>query len=332
MDEILTARLSRGAALLAPMSGVTDAILRRIAHRFGAGLVVTEMVASDALTRREQEAILRSEGAGITPHVVQLAGCEPQSLAEAARIAEGAGAAVIDINMGCPAKRVVGGWAGSALMRDLDHAISLVEATVAAVTVPVTVKMRLGWDDATRNAAELARRAVAAGARMITVHGRTRRQFYKGRAEWAAIHAVSEAARAPVVANGDVASADDARACLAQSGAQAVMVGRAAIGRAWLPAAIQTALAGGGDLRRPDAQIRRDAAIEHYEGLLGLYGQSMGIRHARKHVAAYLDDACQGDPARRKRHASALTSENPAEVVAHLVEAFDGSPQQATAA
>ena len=197
--NVLAERLGRGAALLAPMSGITDAVFRGIAHRFGAAMVVTEMVASDALARREQEAVLRSEGAGIVPHVVQLAGCDTRLLAEAARLSEGAGASVIDINMGCPAKRVVGGWAGSALMRDLDHAVSIIDAVIAAVAIPVTVKMRLGWDDGTRNASVLAKRAVGAGARMITVHGRTRCQFYKGRADWKAIRDVVEAVPAPVV-------------------------------------------------------------------------------------------------------------------------------------
>ena len=166
------------------MSGVTDVVMRRIAHRWGAGLVVSEMVASDEFVRGSEESRLRAEGSGIAPHVVQLAGCDPHWIGEAARLAEANGARIVDINMGCPAKKVTGGWAGSALMRDLDHALSLVEAAVAAVTVPVTVKMRLGWDDASRNAPELARRAVAAGAAMITVHGRTRQQFYKGSADW----------------------------------------------------------------------------------------------------------------------------------------------------
>ena len=231
-------------ALLAPMSGVTDIVMRRIAARFGAGLVVSEMVASDEFVRGSEESRLRAEGAGISPHVVQLAGCDPHWLGEAARLAEANGAAIVDINMGCPAKKVTGGWAGSALMRDLDHAVSLVEAAVTAVKVPVTVKMRLGWDDASRNAPELARRAVASGARLITVHGRTRQQFYKGVADWAAIRAVRAVGDFPLVANGDIHGLDDARACLAQSGADLVMVGRAALGKPWLVGAIGAGIVG----------------------------------------------------------------------------------------
>ena len=290
-------------------------------------MVVTEMVASDALARREQEAVLRSEGAGIVPHVVQLAGCDTRLLAEAARLSEGAGASVIDINMGCPAKRVVGGWAGSALMRDLDHAVSIIDAVIAAVAIPVTVKMRLGWDDGTRNASVLAKRAVGAGARMITVHGRTRCQFYKGRADWKAIRDVVEAVPAPVVANGDIGSVRDARACLNQSGARAVMIGRSALGKAWLPAAIQAAIVGGGDLARPSGPVRNEAAAEHYLGLMRLYGRSMGVRHARKHVAAYLDDACDGDRDRRAAFADALTSDDPDFVMGRMEAAFaDAGP------
>jgi nifR3 family TIM-barrel protein len=308
--------------VLAPLSGVTDVVFRRIARRYGAGLVVSEMVASDELVKGSEEAKLRAEGRGIAPHVVQLAGCEPTWMAEAARVAESAGAAVIDINMGCPAKRVIGGYAGSALMRDLDRACRIIEATVAAASVPITVKMRLGWDAASINAPELARRAKGLGVSAVTVHGRTRQQFYKGVADWSAISQVVRAVDLPVVANGDIASADDARRCLAASRAAAVMVGRAALGRPWLVGQIGAALQGMAP-PEPDPDTRADVAVEHYEGLLGLYGREVGIRHARKHLAAYADVASASgfaiEAADRQR---LVTSECPSTVAALLREIY----------
>jgi nifR3 family TIM-barrel protein len=297
---------------------VTDVVLRRIARRFGAGLVVSEMVASDELVRGASEAQLRAEGHGIDPHVVQLAGCDPSWMAEAVRVAEAAGAHVIDINMGCPAKRVIGGYAGSALMRDLDLASRIIEATVGAASVPVTVKMRLGWDAATLNAPELAQRAQALGAGAVTIHGRTRQQFYKGVADWAAIAAVVQAVEIPVTANGDISSVEDARRCLEASRASAVMIGRAAVGRPWLVGQIGAALQGR-SVPEPPPSVRSEIAVEHYEGLLGLYGLSMGIRHARKHLAAYADVAIAAgflvDPADRQK---LVTTEDPAVVVGLL--------------
>src|ERR1700758_36672 len=207
--------------LLAPMSGVTDAPFRRLAARLGAGLVVSEMTASDDLVQGSSMSRLRCEAAGVGPHVVQLAGCQARWMREGAVIAEAAGADIIDINMGCPARHVTGGQSGSALMRDLDHATSLIEAVIAAVKVPVTLKMRLGWDDRTRNAPELARRAEAAGVAMITVHGRTRCQFYKGDADWDAVRAVRDAISVPLVVNGDITSFESAVEALEESGADA---------------------------------------------------------------------------------------------------------------
>ncbi|MGJ3264925.1 MAG: tRNA dihydrouridine synthase DusB [Salinarimonas sp.] len=301
--------------VLAPMSGVTDVHMRRIAADFGAGLVVSEMVASDEFVNGDEETRLRAEGEGVSPHVVQLAGCDPRWMAEAARLAEANGADVVDINMGCPAKRVTGGWAGSALMRDLDHATGLIEATVAAVSVPVTVKMRLGWDDAARNAPELARRAEVAGARAVTVHGRTRQQFYKGVADWDAIRAVRLATMLPLVANGDVATLDDARACLVRSGADAVMIGRAALGRPWLVATIGAGLAGL-PAHEPTPEAKVAALRAHYEGLLALYGRGMAVRHARKHLAAFADHArADGFALPEAQRARLVTSEEPAEVL-----------------
>ncbi|KMO42200.1 dihydrouridine synthase [Methylobacterium tarhaniae] len=312
------ALLARGA-LLAPLSGVTDLHMRRIARRLGATATVSEMVAAEDFARGTEEARLRAEGEGVLPHVVQLAGCDPHWMAEGARLAEANGADVIDVNMGCPAKAVTGGQAGSALMRDLDHAERLLAAVRGAVAVPVTVKMRLGWDDATRNAPDLARRAERLGYAAVTVHGRTRQQFYTGRADWAAIRAVAQAVAIPVVANGDIAGLDDARACLAASGADAVMIGRAAVGRPWLVAAVAAGLSNE-TVAEPDAAAKADLAAEHYEGLLALYGARMGVRHARKHLAAYADHAGGLDRDERTR---LVTTTDPDEAARLLRRAFE---------
>ena len=313
------------------MSGVTDIVMRRISARYGAGLVISEMVASDEFVRGSEEARIRAEGAGISPHVVQLAGCDPNWLGEAARLAESNGASVVDINMGCPAKKVTGGWAGSALMRDLDHALSLVRACVQAVKVPVTVKMRLGWDDASRNAPELARRAVAEGAALITVHGRTRQQFYKGTADWQAIRAVREAGDFPLVANGDIHDVAQARTCLAQSGADYVMVGRAALGKPWLVGEIGQEL-DGRPMRKLTIAEKHEVAREHYEGLLSLMGVAHGVRHARKHLAAYADEAvasgCAPDAEARR---TLLTSADPAQALGALATLFSTELDRAAA-
>jgi tRNA-dihydrouridine synthase B len=319
-------------SVLAPLSGVTDLAFRRIAQRFGAGLVVSEMVASDEYVRGRAEARLRAEGEGISPHVVQLAGCDPYWMAEAARLAEASGAAIIDINMGCPAKKVTGGYAGSALMRDLDVATALMRAAIAACGVPVTVKMRLGWDEASLNAPELARRAEALGVKAVTVHGRTRQQFYKGGADWARIAEVAQAVAIPVIANGDVTSIGDAFACLEASRAAAVMIGRAAVGKPWLVGQIGSALAGRG-VREPSAVEKTEAAIEHYQGLLSLFGREIGIRHARKHLAAYADAAREaGAGATGAERLALVTTTEPRVALAILERLYEAAHELRAAA
>jgi nifR3 family TIM-barrel protein len=312
---------------LAPMSGVTDSPFRRLAAELGAGLVVSEMTASNDLANGHWMSRLRCEAAGVGPHVVQLAGCEPHWMAEGARIAAGEGADIIDINMGCPARHVTGGQSGSALMRDLDHAVSLIEATIAAVTVPVTLKMRLGWDDRSRNAPELARRAEAAGVHLITVHGRTRCQFYKGEADWDAVRAVREATTLPLVVNGDITSYDKAVAALEASGADAVMIGRGAYGQPWLPGQIGRRLQGGAVEAPPSLPDQLRYVRVLYEEICDLYGLRVGLRHARKHLGWALDVAAAVShaPAEQLKawRQTILTSEDARAVDRSLQDAFD---------
>ncbi len=313
--------------LLAPMSGVTDAPFRRQAAALGAGLVVSEMTASDELVHGRPMSRLRCEAAGIGPHVVQLAGCEAHWMAEGAKVAEAAGADIIDINMGCPARHVTGGQSGSALMRDLDHALTLIEATIAAVKVPVTLKMRLGWDDRSLNAHELARRAEAAGVQMITVHGRTRCQFYKGEADWTAVRAVRDAISVPLVVNGDITSFEKAVQALETSGADAVMIGRGAQGQPWLPGQIGRRLETGKAESVPDLAEQLSHIRALYDQICGHYGLRIGLKHARKHLGWALEIAaqCSRAPAEKLKRwrQDILTSEDPHRVHRSLQDAYD---------
>ena len=272
---------------LAPMTGVSDRAFRSLVKRMGAGLVVSEMIASQAMIRLTRASMRMVQAHGEEPMVVQLAGCEPEVMAEAARLNEDLGAKIIDINMGCPVKKVVNGHAGSALMRDEKLAARIIEATVKAVKVPVTLKMRTGWDDNTRNAPKLAKIAEDLGIQMITVHGRTRCQLYNGRSDWKFIRSVKEAVKLPVIGNGDVVTVQDAKNLLEQSGADGVMIGRGAYGRPWFIKQAYDYVSGGKMSEDPSMQQQLDIVLEHFEDILQLYGIEGGVKIARKHIGWY---------------------------------------------
>jgi tRNA-dihydrouridine synthase B len=315
--------------ILAPMSGVTDQPFRRLVRRFGASLVVTEMIASEAMIRAVRAAMKRCAADREEDHplAVQLAGCEPEAMAEAARLNADRGAAIIDINFGCPVKKVVNKAAGSALMRDELQAARILEATVKAVDLPVTLKMRTGWDDAHRNAPALARIAEACGIRMITVHGRTRCQLFNGKADWSFIRQVKDSVSIPVVANGDIGTIDEAASCLAASGADGVMIGRGAYGRPWFLDQVRQFLATG--RRAPDPALgeQRDVLLEHYEALLGHYGIDVGVRVARKHVGWY----SRGLARSAEFRAEVNHLDDPAAVRARIAAFYDATIERAAA-
>jgi nifR3 family TIM-barrel protein len=304
---------------LAPMSGITDVPFRKRASEAGAGLVVSEMVASHEYMTGSLESLKRSTATGNGIHMVQLAGREAYWMAEAAKRIEACGANIIDINMGCPAKKVTGSYSGSALMRDLDHAMTLIEATIAAVKVPVTLKMRLGWDEHLMNAPQLARRAESAGIQMITVHGRTRCQFYTGQADWGAVAAVRAMISIPLVVNGDVETLQDAEVAIQKSGADAVMMGRAHYGQPWAAGAIANLL---GVVKSQEQPIDLfEYIVSHYEDILSAYGTEIGIRHARKHLGWYLERHAPDSSGQVKT--AIMTGVVPAQIIQALHKAFE---------